>query len=250
MREYDDYLQEVEDLSESLLEIHCVLCDGLTSAFNLLNDIDVPATEKRIAEFRKQNAQIITTNAQRAALEQLSQAEKDDIERRAREERMRMVEEAERVEAMEEERSRAEIVQALAKGSRETAEAVRLRAAKAKAARAEALAAAVPPSLAALYASMVPDTADEDVSPLSAAYKGPYVPMPFSDVDAAPWKAWYELADDYVDGRTGVAYIRDDKDGKVRGGGFDLGLFWEMEIRSAVESLGVEPLRGGGVLVA
>ena len=32
------------------------------------------------------------------------------------------------------------------------------------------------------------------------------------------------------------------KDGRYRGGGFDLRQFWEMEIRSAVESLGIEPL--------
>ena len=48
--------------------------------------------------------------------------------------------------------------------------------------------------------------------------------------------------DDYVDGRKGVMDVKKDKEGKFRGGGFDLKLFWEMEVRSAVESLGVEPL--------
>lgn len=50
------------------------------------------------------------------------------------------------------------------------------------------------------------------------------------------------MKEDYVDGRGGVFEVKEDKDGRVRGGGFDLGLFWEMEIRAAVEGLGVERL--------
>lgn len=42
---------------------------------------------------------------------------------------------------------------------------------------------------------------------------------------------------DYVDGRPGVIAFKEDKEGKFKPGGFDLGLFWEMEVRSAVEGL-------------
>lgn len=56
------------------------------------------------------------------------------------------------------------------------------------------------------------------------------------------------IKEDYIDGRSGVSFVKEDKEGKVRGGGFELRTFWEMEIRSAIEGLGVEPLGdwGGG----
>jgi CDK-activating kinase assembly factor MAT1 len=48
--------------------------------------------------------------------------------------------------------------------------------------------------------------------------------------------------DDYVDGRSGVLFVKEDKGGVVRGGGFDLKGFWEMEIRAGLEGLGVRPM--------
>ncbi len=50
------------------------------------------------------------------------------------------------------------------------------------------------------------------------------------------------MKEDYVDGRSGTIWVKEDKEGKVRGGGYELRTFWGMEIRSAVEGLGVEPL--------
>jgi len=223
-REYDDYLEEVEDLT-----------------FNLLNDIDIPKTEARIAEFQKQNAQSIAANQAKAALEALSQQERDEVEKRAREERMRMVEEAERVDREEEERARSEIVEALARGDEERANEIRVRADRDKAARAEALDKAIPPSLSNLHANDT--TSPESQDPLSASYTGPFVPIPYSDPTKAAWTTWYTRKEDYVDGRQGVLFVKEDKEGRVRGGGFDLGLFWEMEVRSAVEGLAIEPLR-------
>jgi CDK-activating kinase assembly factor MAT1 len=46
-------------------------------------------------------------------LESLSQHERDDVERRAREERVRMIEEAERLDRQEDDKARAAIVEAL-----------------------------------------------------------------------------------------------------------------------------------------
>jgi hypothetical protein len=83
------------------------------AAFNLLNDIDLDRTERRIAEHAKQNAKLIAANQEKAALEAMSQSERDEVERRAREERMRMVEEAQRLERSEEERVKAEVIEAL-----------------------------------------------------------------------------------------------------------------------------------------
>jgi CDK-activating kinase assembly factor MAT1 len=108
-----------------------------------------------------------------------------------------------------------------------------------KEARAEALAKAVPASLS----NLLPATEEDHPDPLSAEYNGPYVAIPYSDPAEAAWTSWYDMRPDYVDGREGVWVVKEDKEGKVRGGGFDLAVFWEMEIRSAVEGLGIEPLR-------
>ncbi|KAK8844141.1 CDK-activating kinase assembly factor MAT1 [Kwoniella newhampshirensis] len=222
-KEYDDYLEEVEDLT-----------------FNLLNDIDLERTEARIADFAKQNKTLIVANQEKAALEAMSQAERDDVERRARAERMRMIEEAERVEREEEEGVRAEVTEALANGETKRARELEFRAREAKQLRQEALFKFVPPSLLA-SASM--DGDDEELhTPLSPSYKGPFVPIPYSNPDQAVWKGWYNVKEDYVDRRSGVIFVREDKEGTVRGGGWDLAQFWEMEVRCAVEGLGIEPL--------
>ncbi|RSH95071.1 TFIIH/NER complex subunit [Saitozyma podzolica] len=218
-REYDDYLEDVENLT-----------------FNLLNDIDLVRTERRIAEHAKQNAKLIAANQEKAALEAMSQSERDEVERRAREERMRMVEEAERLERSEEERVKAEVIEALAKGAHLRADEIRKAHETAKLTRAESLAKALPPSL-------IPTKEDEGIhTPLSPSYAGPFVPIPYSDPSQAEWVDWYRPKEDYVDGRSGVIWAKEDKEGKVRPGGWDLGLFWEMEIRAAVEGLGIEPI--------
>lgn len=167
----------------------------------------------------------------------MSQSKREEIERRAREERMRMVEEAERVERMEDERIKGEVTQALAKGETKRAREIEIEAREAKRLRAEALFKFVPPSLLSAQPQ-------EDVShsPLSPSYNGPFIPIPYSDPDTAPWAGWYEAKGEYVDRRSGVMFIREDREERVRGGGYDLQLFWEMEVRSAVEALGVEPL--------
>lgn len=173
-------------------------------------------------------------------MESLSQTERDDIERRARAERMRMIEEAERVEAAEEARARSSAVDALSRGGSDDASAIMDAYHKAKESRAAALAATVPPSLAALYANKEDDTAH---APTSPSYAGPYVAIPYSDPEKAEYTHWYDAKDSYVDGRSGVIWAKEDREGKVRGGGWDLQLFWEVEVRTAVEALSIEPLR-------
>jgi CDK-activating kinase assembly factor MAT1 len=83
------------------------------TAFNLLNDIDLPKTEARIAEFAKQNAALIQTNLKKLEIEAMSQRERDDVERRAKQEKIEMLEEGERVEKEEEERVKREVLNAL-----------------------------------------------------------------------------------------------------------------------------------------
>ena len=232
----------------------------ICSAFNLLNDIDLEKTESRIAAFSQKNAALIKANREKQVLETLSQTERDELERRAREERRRMIEENDRVEEEEEARIKAEVVQALAswlspccsdvvadmtqaRGAQQTARDIQERGERDKAARAESLAKAIPRSLVDRFNKNGPSSPAEIHSPGSPNYEGPYVPFAYSDPDAAMWTRWYTLLDDYVDGRKGVLDAKKDKDGRYRGGGFDVKAFWEMEIRAATEGLGVEPIK-------
>lgn len=216
----------------------------LTTAFNLLNDIDISTTEAKLQAYQNENATLIATNQHKAAMESLSQSERDEVEKRARAERVRMIEEAQRVDRAEDERVKAQVVEALTRAGdsgKAAAQEIQERAAKAKMARAAALSAAVPPSLAALYRAA--DVDETPHSPNSPSYAGPYVPIPYDDPDAADWAGWYTLKDDYSDGRAGVVWAKEDRENRVRGGGWDLKLFWEMEVRSALEALSLEPLR-------
>lgn len=171
-------------------------------------------------------------------MESMSQSEREEADKRIRAERVRMIEEAERIERAEDERVRAEVVEAMTKPNGEArAQEIKERHAKARIARAAALAAAVPPSLAEMDKQ-----GDTPHSPNSPSYHGPYVPIPYSDPDEAGWSRWYDLKEDYADGRRDVISARGEKERVMRAGGYDLGLFWEMEVRSAVESLSIEPL--------
>jgi CDK-activating kinase assembly factor MAT1 len=207
----------------------------------LLNDVDVVSTEIKLTSYKSDNATLIATNQHKLAMESLSQNEREEIEKRARAERVRMIEDAERTEKLEEARVKAEITSALERGGKTVVEQIQKTAAKAKADRAAALAAMVPPSLAALYRAQELD--DRPHAPTSPSYSGPYVAIPYDNPDEAAWSSWYTPKEEYSDGRSGVVWAREDREQKVRGGGWDVNLFWEMEVRSAVEALSLEPLR-------
>ncbi|ORX39285.1 CDK-activating kinase assembly factor MAT1-domain-containing protein [Kockovaella imperatae] len=233
-REYNDYLEEAEDIT-----------------FNLLNDIDVEATEARITEFARKNAEIIAANEKKRALEMINEGEREEVLRKAKEERARMVAEYDRKEEIESERIQQEVLEAVARGDHKLAQDIESRGKREAAVRAEALAAAIPPSIASLLtdprarslqASAGSNGEHTQHQPGSPSYSGRFVAYPYSDPSEAPALRWFNLMDDYVDYRPGVIDAKRNKDGKYRGGGFDLGQFWEMEIRTAVEALGIEPL--------
>jgi len=96
LRSFNDYLEEVEDI-----------------AFNLINDIDLPETEKRLANLRQENAAFTALNAQRDVRDALSvQAEEERIwrEQQERAKEARLEEEEERLER---EREKKEIIDSL-----------------------------------------------------------------------------------------------------------------------------------------
>ena len=119
------------------------------------------------------------------------------------------------------------------------------RAEEEKASRAQLLESSLPS-----FRSSIPETevkSTETHDPSSPSYAGPFVPFAVSDPDDAVYNKWFTLKDPqkkekYVDPRSGVRDVEKNKDGKFLGGGYDLPQFWEMEIRAAVESLGIEPL--------
>lgn len=160
------------------------------------------------------------------------------MDKRGREERVRMIEEAGRFERAEEERVKVEIIDALGKGLVAKAEEVRGRHELAKQHRAATLAKAMP-------ANQAKDEAKEEntTDPLADDYTGPYVAIPYNPPEGG-YRDWYSPKEEYVDGRSWVVWVKEDREGKVRGGGWDLKTFWNNEVEAGVISLGLEPLKG------
>jgi CDK-activating kinase assembly factor MAT1 len=131
-----------------------------------------------------------------------------------------------------------------ARGDARGAEALQLRAVEEKKARSDALEVDTE-GLSTIYNIPLPTTqasTGDHSDPLSVHYDGPYIPIPYSNPDEAVWQDWVELLDDYVDGRSGVLFVKEDRGGVVRGGGYDLREFWTNEVRSGVEGLGARPI--------
>ncbi|KZO99370.1 CDK-activating kinase assembly factor [Calocera viscosa TUFC12733] len=114
-KSYDDYLEEVEDIT-----------------FNLINGIDIPQTEARIAAFRAANAALIEANIQRDTAAAAEQAAAEEEDRRFRTEQARMAAREEEEERAERERERRAVIDGLERG--EDAEGV-LRRTRAEAER-------------------------------------------------------------------------------------------------------------------
>jgi CDK-activating kinase assembly factor MAT1 len=210
-------------------------------AFNLLNEVDVDETEAQIASYRRLHATSIAANQSALAIEAMSATEKDELDKRIREERMRMVEAAQRTERIEDEKVRIQIVDALAKGPEgaRRAQEIRSKYEEAKAARNAALAKAI----SAGAASQGEEGKEENTTdPLGMDYTGPWVEIPYSNPDELEYKKWAQVRADYVDARSIVRWVKEDGGRNVRGGGWDLELFWQGEVEAAVMSLGVQPL--------
>ncbi|KAE9395013.1 CDK-activating kinase assembly factor [Gymnopus androsaceus JB14] len=78
LRLYNDYLQDVEEI-----------------AFNLVNNIDLPATEARIAAYKAANAAITSLNIQREEAEALALKEQEELQRREREAQRELIDKLE-----------------------------------------------------------------------------------------------------------------------------------------------------------
>ncbi|KAG8697291.1 TFIIH/NER complex subunit [Ceratobasidium sp. 395] len=215
LRAYNDYLEEVE-----------------TIAFNLINDIDVAATEAKIAEHRAANAALIEFNEQREAKEA---AALRDIEERERLDRQQRAEEARRAEEEEErerERSRLELINQL-ESSSAPAERV-LAKAKAQQRHREALRnpnSSAMPSSALLRAKAA--------ARAEAAVDVPHVPI--TDTWSAETQR-FTLRDSYDDALS--AGVRADPKGVMRAGGYMIEQAWSRALSCGVMGLDIPPLRG------
>lgn len=234
---YNDYLEEVEDISGcSLYEIMAlrrVYADVLP-AFNLINDIDVVKTEARITKFRRDNAAIIEANIQRDESYASFLREKEDIERREREETARRLAQEEEEERTMREVERQQLIDKLEHSDKDARKLV----AKSRADRLKQQQAR-----AAASGSTTQRDASKAIRTRAAQSTIPDPPhVPLQD-------DWYAYEDKFTL-RSGGYYdpiseaVRRDADGIMRAGGYVVEDIWERAIRTAVAGLDISPLSG------
>lgn len=79
----------------------------------MINDIDIPETEKRLAKFRQENAAFTALNAQRDARDALSVQAEEERLRKEHEERAKEARLVEEEERLEKEREKKDIIDGL-----------------------------------------------------------------------------------------------------------------------------------------
>ncbi|KAK7693300.1 hypothetical protein QCA50_002867 [Cerrena zonata] len=213
-RAYNDYLEEVEDI-----------------AFNLINGIDIPQTEARIAQYKIENAAIIEDNLRKE--EQYAQylkehEEAERLEREQRAEELRKLEEAERLER---EQGRQELIDKLETSDKDVKKLIarsRAEAAKRVAARTSSSLQRNTPGF--LRSRPTRSTAIPDV---------PHVPI---QDDWYAYEDKFTLRKDYDDPVSEA--VRRDREGIMRAGGYTIEEAWERALRFAVAGLDLQPLQG------
>ncbi|KAI0080607.1 CDK-activating kinase assembly factor [Panus rudis PR-1116 ss-1] len=213
LRSYNDYLEEVEDIT-----------------FNLINDIDVAETEARIAKYKAENAAIIERNRQREEQYAEYLKEQEEAERIEREQRAAELRRLEEEEREEREKGRQEIIDKLETSDKNAAKLVaksRAEAMKRAAARTTAPTFRSNSSVLRSRAaqSTVPDT--------------PHVPI---QDDWYAYEDKFTLRDNYDDPVSEA--VRKDREGIMRAGGYRIEEVWERAIRYAVAGLDLRPLSG------
>jgi CDK-activating kinase assembly factor MAT1 len=210
--------------------VHCLV--GPT-AFNLINEIDVPQTEARIAAYRAENASLTELNMQRD--EQYAQLlkEQEDQDRRDRELRALELRRLEEEEREERENERRQIIDRLETSDKDAAFVIaktRASTMKKALARTSATSAASPISSQLLRTRAQQSTAVPDV---------PHVPL---QDDWYAYEDMFVMKDSYVDPLSEA--VRKDRDGIMRAGGYRVEEAWERALRCAVAGLTIPPLIG------
>ena len=246
LRSFNDYLQEVEDLSKSrlilplsssrfLIIITTRITSAYAKAFNLINDIDIPETQARIAAYRKENAAFIELNQQREEAYAQALKEQEEAERRERQLRAEELRRAEEEERDAREGERRALIDNLENSD---ADAARLVAQ----ARAEALKRAAARTAAAQQAVFAQQ---QEAMRLRTAQNAAVVPdqphVPLSDTYYA-YEDMYVLRNSYFDPASDA--VRRDREGIMRAGGYFVEEAWERALRFAVAGLDISPQLG------
>jgi len=212
-----------------------------TPAFNLINEIDIPETQARVAAYRKENAALIELNQQREEAYAHALKEQEEAERRERHTRAEELRRAEEEERDAREGERRALIDNLAEHS--DADAARLVAQ----ARAEALKRAAARTAAAHQAIAQMErqqgagsTAHVLRSRATLSAVVPDVPhVPLTDSYHA-YEDLYSVRPSYFDPASEA--VRRDKEGIMRAGGYYIEEAWERALRCAVAGLEIPPL--------
>ncbi|OAX40500.1 CDK-activating kinase assembly factor [Rhizopogon vinicolor AM-OR11-026] len=212
---YNDYLEEVEDIT-----------------FNLINDIDVPQTEARIAAHRAENAVLIELNLQREEQYAHALREQEELERQEKEQRALDLRREEEIEREERETSQREIIDRLETSTKDAAKVIaKSRAEAMKRSSARTTTSTVLRSSAQLLRARA---AQSTVIP-----DPPHIPLQDN------WYSYedlYTLKDQYDDMYSDA--VRKDREGIMRAGGYRVEEAWDRALRCAVAGLDLPPLPG------
>lgn len=201
--------------------------------FNLINDIDIPETEARIAAYRQENAALIELNLQRE--EQYAQylKEQEDADRQEREQRALEYRRAEEEERDEREKGRQAIIDRLETSDKDAARLIarsRAEALRRASARSSSSTSTLGGNSLLLRNRAAQSTIVSDI---------PHVPI---QDDWYAYDDMFVMKDSYVDPASEA--VRRDRGGIMRAGGYRVEEAWERALRSAVAGLEIEPAEG------
>ncbi|KAL0577891.1 TFIIH/NER complex subunit [Marasmius crinis-equi] len=228
IRSYNDYLEEVEDI-----------------AFNLINNINVPETENRIATYKAANAALTALNLQREEAYALALKEQEEFERKEREARAAQLAHEQQLEREEREREQREIIDKLETSQKDAHAVVAKSRANAAKRLASASGAGRPQGLAAMGFGFGADYAKLLKTRANAKKGSNLVP---DEPHVAIKDDWYSYDDLFIfkDGYDDIVSeaVRKDREGIMRAGGYMVQEAWQRALRSAVAGLDVPPLEG------
>lgn len=234
LRQYNDYLEEVEDIGKNCIQ-SCRSAFDETTAFNLIHEIDIPETEARILAYRAENAAFIELNIQREEQYAHALKEQEDAERRDREQRALEARREEEEEREERERGHRDIIDGLETSDKDASKVIaRSRAAALKRSSARNASSSTA-SQSTSYAQLLRSRAAQ-----SAVV--PDVPHVTLQDDWYAYEDMYILRGVYQDSTSEA--VRRDRDGIMRAGGYRVEEAWDRALRSAVGGLDVPPLIG------
>ncbi|KIM32149.1 hypothetical protein M408DRAFT_326806 [Serendipita vermifera MAFF 305830] len=213
-KEYNDYLEDVEDIT-----------------FNLINEVDVEKTEARIAAHREENAALIELNIQREERDVMAAQEEEERERQEKLERAKEIRREEELERAERAKESQRILEELARGKdakqvvAQSREATAKREAKRLAERNAAIMATMASTNKRRGEALIPDP--------------PHKPLADD---------WYDYGDKYVlrrDYDDAVSeLVRGDMERLALAGGYRVEDAWNRAVRYAVAGLETTPLVG------